>query len=276
MWMRWIAVCSSAALISLNIFAESEAGADAAESRPEPEFPALEPGQSGTIALGSGVELALVWIEALKFWVGKYEVTNGQYRRFNTSHVSKPWARHVLDGDDQPAVYVSWNQARQYCAWLTRRIKGKWPEGWLFRLPSAKEWETCARCGDTREFPWGNEWPPPNDWNYRGEEGLWAPARLFTHDKVIRGHTDKFVVSAPVASSGSNILGVFGMGGNVWEWCRDEFSEEYGTRVIMGGCWDNYQRHLLKTDWRSECAPNGTNQVIGFRVVLAPPDSAAP
>ena len=272
MWKQWIAACSIAAVLSLP----ARTGPDDAAALPEADLPALVPGQSGAISLGSQTTLALVWVEALKLWIGRHEVTNGQYRRFNTAHVSKVWERHVLDNDDQPAVYVSWDQARQYCAWLTRRTRGRWPEGWQFRLPDAREWEICAQCGDGREYPWGNEWPPPNDFNYRGEEGLWAPARLFPHDQVIRGHNDGFVVSAPVAGSGSNAWGIFGMGGNVWEWCLDKSRADAETRVIKGGCWDNHQAPLLKTAARSDCAPDGTNRVIGFRVVLAPPEKKAP
>lgn len=276
MWRIWFVVGLMVIGLSLPACADPVVRADATNSEAELVIPALVPGQNGMITLGAQTTLALVWIEALKLWVGKYEVTNGQYRRFNASHLSYPWERHVLDDDDQPVVYVTWEQARQYCSWLTRRTRGQWPEGWRFRLPTEKEWETCARCGDSREFPWGSEWPPPNDWNYRGEEGVWAPIRLFSTDQVIRGHTDAFVVSGPVVKSGSNTWGVYGMGGNVWEWCQDKYSDELKTRVIRGGCWDNYQKDILRLDQRSDCVPAQTNKVIGFRVLLAPANEAAP
>lgn len=274
MWMLWIVVSLIVVGISPSAFADKKVGSDAVNSEAAVSIPALIPGESGMIALGPKITLALVWIEALKLWIGKYEVTNGQFRRFDASHFSMPWERHVLDDDDQPVVYVTWEQARQYCAWLTRRTSGQRPEGWQFRLPAEKEWEVCALCGDSREFPWGNEWPPPNEYNYRGEEGLWAPARLFPHDQVIRGHKDAFVVAAPVTQSGSNAWGVYGMGGNAWEWCQDEFSKDKKTRVIRGGCWDNYQKDILKISQRSDCMPGQTNKVIGFRVLLAPGNQA--
>ncbi len=53
------------------------------------------------------------------FWLGKYEVTNAQYRRFQSGHNSKAYGGHSLNGDNQPAVHVSWEEAKAYADWLS-------------------------------------------------------------------------------------------------------------------------------------------------------------
>ena len=52
------------------------------------------------------------------FWMGKYEVTNSEFRKFRPDHKSKEYKGHPLNGDNQPAVYVSWNDAQDFARWL--------------------------------------------------------------------------------------------------------------------------------------------------------------
>lgn len=64
------------------------------------------------------------------FYMGKYEVTNGEYRKFKSGHDSKDYEGHSLNSDDQPAVYVSWDDAIAFARWLSDKT------GKRYRLPT--------------------------------------------------------------------------------------------------------------------------------------------
>ncbi|MCA1809064.1 MAG: formylglycine-generating enzyme family protein [Kiritimatiellia bacterium] len=214
--------------------------------------------------------LELVWIEAMGLWVGRHEVTNGQYRRYNLTHMPAPYYENNVHGRRQPAVRVSWIDADNYAAWLNRNFADQIPAGFAFRLPSEREWTDFAICGRAKRYPWGDRWPPPDDWNYRGEEGLGLLYRLFEKGGNIRGHDDGFIVAAPVEESGRNAWGLYGVGGNVWEWCRDWFDDEQRYRSLRGAGWNNYEEPFLRVNHRGRARPEQKNAMVGFRLVLAP------
>lgn len=232
---------------------------------------APEPGQPIMIRLGRGEMMRFVWIKSLNIWVGQFEVTNGQYRGFHVDHKIEPYHAYRLTGRNYPVVSVSWYDACNYCAWLNRKFGHQLPRGYAFRLPTEKEWETFASCGDKRIFPWGNQWPPPDDWNYRGMEGARGIFRVFQRkEKFIRGHNDGFIVSCPVERSGANDWFLYGVGGNVWEWCGDWFDREQTTRVLRGAAWSNYQQDDIAVTNRNDGSPSRKSEMVGFRVVIGP------
>ncbi|MFH1970624.1 MAG: SUMF1/EgtB/PvdO family nonheme iron enzyme, partial [Verrucomicrobiota bacterium] len=191
----------------------------------------------------------------LKRYVGKYEVSNKQYRCFKTSHNSGQHKQMTLNQDDQPAVAVSWNDANNFCAWMTKTIGGN---QWRFRLPTEQEWETVAACGKSAEYPWGNG-PIPRKWNYFGIENP-EPGRKLDHN-------DGYRASCPVQKSGANAWGLFGVGGNVWEWCEDTDDTEGKTRVLKGASWSDCAPLFLKISRRSSYTADYTSSSIGFRVI---------
>jgi formylglycine-generating enzyme required for sulfatase activity len=107
-------------------------------------------------------------------------------------------------GDDHPAIDVSWEDAKAFCAWLTKkeRGEGKIGPGAEYRLPFDREW--TAAVGPAK-YPWGGDvWPPP-----RGVANYWERK------------WDDFEYTSPVGSFAPNRYGLYDMGGNVWQLCED-------------------------------------------------------
>ena len=239
-----------------------------AASRPSPA-PSVE-GEEIRLDLGDGAEMVFIRIPALGIWVGRDEVTNAQYERFDRAHDPKKYYDHALNLPGQPAVMVSWEDAVNYCAWLNRNFHGQIPAGHECRLPAESEWMGFALCGRQREYPWGNEWPPPASCNYKGTEGASMFYSIFHNENFIRGHDDGFIVAAPVAESGVNEWGLRGVGGNVWEWCQDLYENGRTERVLKGAAWNNSESAFMSITNRSAALPDKSNAMIGFRVVIAP------
>jgi formylglycine-generating enzyme required for sulfatase activity len=224
----------------------------------EPDFP--PPGKDWVIPeLG----MPLVWVDELNGWVGKYEVTNGEYRQFRPQHNSGEYAGHSLDGDRQPVCQVDFDDAVAFIAWLKLRESkaGRLSGTRTYRLPTAPEWRQYARCGDGRRYPWGNEWPPGFG-NFSSDVGEYT---------AIKGYDDGWPVSCPVEESGANPWGLYGVGGNVWEWTdRAPPADRYTRkpRMTRGGSWI-YKQPLGMTCNAEFFFPLTHNdKLTGFRVVL--------
>ena len=227
------------------------------------EYRVPVPGENYALDLGGGVELEFIWIGDLNAWVGKYEVTNGEFRRFRSGHDSGDYGRnnrrHSLNGDRQPVVRVSYEDAVAFAEWLSGRepLRGS---GVRARLLSGDEWTAIARCGTSRTYPWGNSMPPTRG-NY---SDLTARERLgFTG---IDGYRDGHAVTAPVEQAGRNEWGLYGVGGNVWEWT----SEQNGSsRALRGASWYSHGEGLLRVELRFHRDPSNRLNHYGFRVLLS-------
>jgi len=246
------------------ILADMESGAPKAFPRAPSSAP--RPGQNLSVDLGAGVKMEFVWIQALKMWVGKYEVTNGQYRRMAPAHDSKKYKGHSLNGDRQPVVYVSFDDARKYAAWLTQKLRsaGALLNGYSFRLPTEKEWMTFAQCGDNRKYPWGDSWPPRTGkaGNYSGEE------TTISERGTIKGYDDSHVVTCKVESCRANPWNLYGVGGNVLECCaQDDDVSSYG--AWLGSCWVDCQEANMRCLKRCVSSTSHRAKGKGFRLVLS-------
>jgi formylglycine-generating enzyme required for sulfatase activity len=195
------------------------------------------------------------------FSIDRYEVTNYQYQQFvlATGH-RKPgppsrYAKSIgkMRGTNQPVVYVSWEDANEYCRW-----KGK-------RLPTEAEWEKAMRGTDGRLWPWGNQEQPSG--------ANWARVQ------------DGYEVSARVGSfqADKSPYGVMDGAGNVMEWVGDWYSEsyyknspdrnplspEYGTyRVLRGGGYTTTGADIRITS-RTKMVPDFRDETIGFRCAIS-------
>lgn len=223
---------------------------------------------------GNSNERPQHWVAiARKFAVGIAPVTRGEFAAFVrvTNYEVEPGAT-VLDGkkwkldktkswldpgfaqaDDHPVVCVSWNDALVYVAWLRMLSGGK-----DYRLLSESEWEYCCRAGTATAYSTGDSITPEQA-AFSGEE---------------RG-------TASVFRYPPNPWGLRDMHGNVWEWCQDDWHEDYtgdppvdgsawfggesSMRVLRGGSWIGYARYL-RSAYRDGDPPCSRDKDISFRV----------
>jgi len=223
-------------------------------------------GEMLAIRLSSNVKMRFIYIAPLKIYVGRYEVSNREFRCFRPEHSSGDHQGLNLNGNDQPVVNVSWNDARAFCDWLNANHGVGAGKKLKFRLPSEKEWETYATCGSQSEFPWG-AWPPPKNYNYYGRENRGSGQMLNSAD----GHR----VSCSVKKSGENLWGLCGTGGNVWEWCEDLEDAQSSSHVLKGASWSDCAPLFLRTTRRSSNPADYKFVNIGFRVVAESSEAPA-
>ena len=209
------------------------------------------------------------------FWMGKTEVTVGQFKRFvNDSgyrtEAEKSKRCWVFDGKwkqktganwrtpgfqqgaNHPVACVSWNDSNAFALWLSGKT------GQSFRLPSEAQWEyACRAGGKSVTYGTGNGRLSSGNANYKNNN---------------RGTT-------AVGRYQANSLGLKDMSGNVWEWVADKYTgyQNVGTtnpafngsgsfRVFRGGSWNNPSRSLRCSD-RYSGAPSGGNGGLGFRLL---------
>jgi formylglycine-generating enzyme required for sulfatase activity len=185
------------------------------------------------------------------FWLGKYEVTQDQWRRVMGGNPSR-----FKKGDDHPVEQVSWKDAQAFIAKLNARGEGG------VRLPSESQWEYACRGGGREETYCGGEDLDRLAW-YGGNSGGTTHA---------------------VGGKAANALGLYDMSGNVYEWVQDCYQDSYagapadgsareagdcGRRVVRGGGWDYVPRYLRSAD-RFGDFPGDAFVYQGFRLARTP------
>lgn len=178
------------------------------------------------------------------FYLGVDEVTNAQYKQFDAGHDSGYYGQAVLNDNDRPVVNVSWDQAAQFCNWLSNQqglpaAYVKQGDEWVavspmnngFRLPTEAEWAWAARYAngpDPTRFPWGNEMPPTAvDGNYADE----SAKDMVPY--IIDGYNDHYRGPSPVGSFPPNKFGIYDLAGNVSEWINDYYSVAIPSGVLV-------------------------------------------
>jgi formylglycine-generating enzyme required for sulfatase activity len=183
---------------------------------------------------------------------------------------------------DDPVVGISWEDAGQFCDWLTRkeRAEGTLSAFQRYRLPTDAEWSFAI--GLTREsgvtpeersggvknvYPWGNRFPPPNDFgNYAGIESRTGAPQNWP---VIAGYHDAYARTGPVSAFAPNQNGVSSLGGNVWEWCQDKYQNGLHWRTLRGGSWATSRAEETLSSYRRGYDPYFRSDDVGFRCVIA-------
>lgn len=277
-----------------------------------------------TIDLGNGIRLELVKIPSGKFimgsdrnvdespqcvvtidkpfWMGRFEITNEQYRAFNPKHDSRDEHRHgyqfgrrgySMNGDKQPVVRVSWQEAMNFCKWLSDKT------GMKFSLPTEAQWEWACRAGSATPYWYGKENEDFTRFanlgdvklkefaactaykNYESVKIISTPNRYddwIPRDTVFN---DGGFISENVGSYIPNSWDLFDMHGNVWEWTLSSYkpypySDNDGRndinmgdmkKVARGGSWYDRPKRATST-YRLPYRDYQKVYNVGFRVIM--------
>ncbi len=232
------------------------------------------------------------------FWMGRYEVTRGQFRYFvretgyRTDAEKKGKAQvfnKKTDGkwkelpgydwknvgysqnDSHPVAGISWNDAKAFADWISRKTGRK------IQLPTEAQWEYAAWGGvDAMRF-WGSDDSDACRYANAADKGHWRGG-TFPCD-------DGYKFTAPAGNYRPNHFGLYDMLGNVWEWCADWHGDDYYSRspknnpqgpsrgrqrVLRGGGWGSAPE-LVRAANRLGSDLDLRSTLVGFRLVLLPP-----
>jgi len=229
------------------------------------------------------------WVRITRpFYLGKYEVTVGQWKKFSEATgyrteaetgggayvwTGKEWGRRAGSGwrtpgfaqtDDHPVTCISWNDSLRFCRW-----------GGL-EVPTEAQWEYACRAGTTTAYHWGESADAGAGWCNGADETSrkkfnWGPTFSWS---------DGYVYTAPVGSFRTNAWGLYDMHGNVWEWCADWYDSGYYARspgsdpqgpssgkyrVLRGGSWSGAPRDSRSPN-RANVTPDYADTGVGLRV----------
>jgi len=227
---------------------------------------------------GSSDEKPVHEVSVDSFAIGKFEVTVDEYMRFvkaTNSHAPE-WLEKgsqynietgsdnhykklgsALTNENHPIVGISWHDAVAYTEWLSEQT------GQQYRLSTEAEWEYAARAGTDTDYWWGNE-IGKNRANCYDSGSKWSGKS-----------------TSPVGSFEANPFGLYDTVGNAWEWCADNWHENYegapsdgsvwkggneSRRVLRGGSW-NYYPDDARAAVRYRLDPDDRDSSVGFRVV---------
>ena len=197
----------------------------------------------------NGLKVKLVAIDT-GLWMGATEVTQGEWTRIAGT---APWTgkEGVPVGVELPAVYVSWNEARDFCDAFTRqeRKAGRIDDSLRYRLPTVGEWERACRGGKSGRYGHGDDTSRLSEFAWYREEG---------------SGTGGSRSAQRVASKRANAWGLFDMHGNVSEWCRADGETEQPHR---GGSFQ-YPADQVTATSGAEYEPTAKFRDLGFRIVL--------
>jgi formylglycine-generating enzyme required for sulfatase activity len=189
------------------------------------------------------------------FYLGRYEVTQGQWVAKMGSNPSYFQGASYLNTANRPVEQVSWNTIQSYLSSTG------------MRLPSEAEWEYACRAGTTAAFNNGSS-----------DDNTVRNIAWYT------GYSDSGPQTHAVGGKAANALGLYDMSGNVFEWVNDWYGSTYysvspstnplgpvsGTyRVLRGGSW-NVNTGYVRSSFRFTLSPDNTGYIIGFRVARAP------
>jgi formylglycine-generating enzyme required for sulfatase activity len=197
-------------------------------------------------------------VTSRSFLMSKYLITQGQWKAIMRK--LPPWR---FKGEDLPVERVSWEDAHKFCKRLSKKT------GRSYRLPSEAQWEYACRAETSTPFSFG-ETITTDVANFNGEHTfLNEPHGLYRH------------VTTEGGTFPPNAFGLYDMHGNLWEWCADNWLDDYASsprdgsayqgkknkfRVARGGSWHE-PPELCRSAARIKFLQTEADEFIGFRVV---------
>ena len=226
-------------------------------------YPELVEVKGGTFVMGDRLgtgeidERPAHEVTLTDYYIGTTEVTVEQYNMYcDAMGIEMPKKPEGGWKNDAPIVNVNWDDAINYCKWLSLEL------GRPIVLPTTAQWEFAARGGNKSK---GYKYSGSDDMDVVGWHQGNSKNRKYAH---------------PVAKKTPNELGLFDMNGNVWEWCSDKFEKEYYLNspkfnpknagkedspiAIRGGCWF-YPEYFNRFENRGSSV-SFRRKTIGFRV----------
>ena len=242
---------------------------------------------------GESRERPVHTVDLSAFYIGKYEVTNGQWRKFRDDSGYEdpkfwPEGRPVPkdqvpywkdprnhgggtpDSDNYPVIGINWDSAVAYCRWVSAKT------GKTYRLPTEAEWEKAARGTDGRRYPWGNAVDRTYA-NYVGSQQYDTVMPVGTYNGAKHGDLQTHDAGSP--------YGAYDLAGNLMEWCQDWYSRDYYSvspkkdpkgpdtgayRVIRGGSFFT-EPIEIRSSARSAAWPSFQgHRMVGFRAAREP------
>jgi len=225
------------------------------------------------------------------FFIGELQVTQKLWRAIMGTNVRQQWICRMFgdlnpdffyereftpgdyagilqlkgEGDHYPMYFINYSDCEFFCHRLNQFLSNQLPEGYRFRMPTEAQWEYAARGGKmSRGYRFSG--------SDRADEVGWYSAN--SKEKIHE-----------VGKKIKNELGIYDMSGNVWEWCRDRYSEAYYSSspsahpkgpdkgmqyVLRGGSWD-YGGWACRAAARHKNYPTARTENYGFRLALEPP-----
>jgi formylglycine-generating enzyme required for sulfatase activity len=255
LWPTVLTASAERALKPGDIFKECSAECPEMVVVPAGEFmmgsPENEPGHNADESPQHKVAIAK------PFAISKFEITFDEWDACVTlggcavQAGDKGWGRGT-----RPVINVSWDDAQQYVAWLSKQT------GKPYRVLSEAEWEYAARAGSDKAYSWGNEVGAGNA-NCNSCGSQWDAKQ-----------------TAPVGSFAANAFGLYDMHGNVWEWVEDCYHGNYtgaptdgspwvsrgcSGRVLRGGSWFSFPQ-VLRAAYRFRLSSEDRYNYFGFRL----------
>jgi formylglycine-generating enzyme required for sulfatase activity len=221
------------------------------------------------------------------FWIATTEITNAQFRAFKMDHDSRYYSRRheraddkgiTLNNDNQPVVKVSWNEAMEFCEWLSAKT------GTNFSLPTEAQWEYASTAGSEENYFRRNKTDDFSTYANLADRsfGYYIFKSGYLQHMVLEGAgladttiNDKFVVTADVGSASPNPWGIYDMIGNAAEWVLNDYgpypfnnSTGHGNKVVRGGSFFDPPRWATST-FRLNYPPWQRVFNVGFRVTAS-------